>query len=83
MEADDKAAKKTAREMMAMQAAINKDAFAGQLQVTCFSCHRGVEHPVSSPPVLESDAPRPSGAPRWRSAAGAAAVTATRSSKST
>jgi len=30
--------KKTAREMMAMQAAINKESFRGQLQVTCFSC---------------------------------------------
>ena len=60
MEADDKGAKKTAREMMAMQAAINKESFRGQLQVTCFSCHRGAQRPVNSPPVLESDAaPRP------------------------
>src|ERR1035437_3359414 len=35
MEADDKGAKKTTREMIAMQAAINKDSFRGQLQVTC------------------------------------------------
>src|ERR1017187_4005561 len=32
MEADDKGAKKTAREMMAMQAAINKESFRGQLR---------------------------------------------------
>ena len=32
MESDDKGAKKTAREMMAMQAAINKESFRGQLQ---------------------------------------------------
>src|ERR1017187_5484304 len=57
MEADDKGAKKTTREMMAMQAAINKESFRGQLQVTCFSCHRGAIRPVSSPPVLDSDAP--------------------------
>ena len=31
MEADEKPAKKTAREMMAMTAAINKDSFRGQL----------------------------------------------------
>jgi hypothetical protein len=57
MEADEKPAKKTAREMMAMTAAINKDAFRGQLQVTCFSCHRGAQRPVNTPPVMESDAP--------------------------
>src|SRR5450759_4493123 len=39
MEADDKQAKKTARAMIAMTAAINKDSFRGRPQVTCFSCH--------------------------------------------
>ena len=57
MEADDKGAKKTAREMIAMQTALNKESFHGQLQVTCFSCHRGAQRPVSSPPVMDSDAP--------------------------
>ena len=64
MESDDKPAKKTARAMIAMTAAINKDAFRGQLQVTCFSCHRGALRPVNTPPVLETDAPaRPGLAP--------------------
>jgi hypothetical protein len=77
MEADDKGAKKTAREMIAMQAAINKDSFRGQLQVTCFSCHRGAQRPVSAPPVLESDAaPRPAAPPMAPAAPGAPAVTA-------
>ena len=75
MEADDKGAKKTARQMMAMQAAINKDAFQGRLQVTCFSCHRGAEHPVSSPTVLESDAPARPATPAAPTS-GAAAITA-------
>ena len=76
MEADDKAAKKTAREMMAMTANINKEAFKGQRQVTCFSCHHGVGHPVAMPPVLESDLPaRPAAAPA-PPAAGAPQVTA-------
>jgi photosynthetic reaction center cytochrome c subunit len=57
MELDDKPAKKTARNMMAMMAAINKDSFRGQLQVTCYSCHRGSARPLNMPPVLESDAP--------------------------
>jgi hypothetical protein len=56
MEADDKGAKRTAREMMAMQAAINKESFRGQLQVTCYSCHRGAQRPVNTPPVQDSDA---------------------------
>jgi photosynthetic reaction center cytochrome c subunit len=55
-EADDKPAKKTARAMMAMTAAINKNAFNGRQQVTCFSCHRGAAHPVAVPSVLDSDA---------------------------
>src|ERR1700684_4263493 len=56
-EADDKRPKKTAREMIAMTMAINKNAFHGQTQVTCYSCHRGSERPVAVPPVQETDAP--------------------------
>jgi photosynthetic reaction center cytochrome c subunit len=56
-ELDDKAAKKTARQMMAMTTAINKDSFGGRLQVTCNSCHRGSTRPVAVPAVLESDVP--------------------------
>ena len=55
-DADDKGAKKTAREMIAMQNMINKNAFRGRTQVTCNTCHRGSAHPVGVPPVLESDA---------------------------
>jgi photosynthetic reaction center cytochrome c subunit len=57
MEADDKGPKRTAREMMAMTAAINTNSFRGQRQVTCYSCHRGSARPVNMPPVLESDTP--------------------------
>jgi photosynthetic reaction center cytochrome c subunit len=56
MEADDKPAKKTAREMIAMTAEINKMHFGGRPQMTCYSCHRGATRPVSIPSVLESDA---------------------------
>jgi outer membrane lipoprotein-sorting protein len=56
-ESDDKRPKKTAREMIAMTMAINKNAFKGQTQVTCYSCHRGSERPVAIPPVQETDAP--------------------------
>jgi photosynthetic reaction center cytochrome c subunit len=57
MDLDDKGPKKTAREMMAMTAAINKNAFGGRQQVTCYSCHHGSSHPANMAPVLESDAP--------------------------
>jgi len=63
-EADDKRAKKTAREMIAMTIALNKSAFRGQTTITCYSCHRGSERPVSIPPVQESDS-----APKQESAA--------------
>ena len=57
MEADDKPAKKTAREMMAMTAAINKSHFGGRQELTCNTCHRGAARPVPVPAVTESDAP--------------------------
>jgi hypothetical protein len=61
MDADDKPAKKTARDMMAMMATINKTSFNGRQEVTCNSCHHGLAHPASVPPVLESEpvAPKP------------------------
>jgi photosynthetic reaction center cytochrome c subunit len=55
-ELDDKPAKKTAREMMAMVALINKGSFGGRQQVSCYSCHHGGANPASVPPVLETDA---------------------------
>ncbi len=73
---DDKPAKKTARNMIAMTAAINKDSFGGRQQVTCYSCHRGSARPVNIPPVLESDAPTPRTAPPAATAPGGAAPTA-------
>jgi len=62
MEADDKPTKKAAREMMAMTATINKTSFGGRQQVTCYSCHHGLSHPASVPPVLESEAAEPKAA---------------------
>jgi photosynthetic reaction center cytochrome c subunit len=46
---DDKKPKKTARKMMEMMFAINKDNFEGQRDVTCYSCHRGSTVPVVTP----------------------------------
>src|SRR5579863_4706956 len=59
MDADDKGPKRTARQMIAMTMAINKDSFRGRVQVSCYSCHRGAEQPVGIPPVQETDTPAP------------------------
>jgi hypothetical protein len=75
-DADDKNNKKTAREMMAMTAAINKDSFHGRQQVTCFTCHRGSLHPGAVPPVQDSDTPAHSAAPAAPAASGTAPAAA-------
>lgn len=60
---DDKKNKQTARKMMEMMFAINKDNFDGRRQVTCYSCHRGHEMPVAIPAVLTEDTPGGMGMP--------------------
>ena len=52
---DDKQTKKTAREMMTMMMAINKENFKGHREVTCFTCHRGSNDPVGTP-IISDDA---------------------------
>jgi photosynthetic reaction center cytochrome c subunit len=51
-ESDDKKPKQTAREMMQMMFAINKNSFAGHREVTCYSCHRGARNPLADPLVV-------------------------------
>ncbi|MGC1961548.1 MAG: c-type cytochrome [Candidatus Sulfotelmatobacter sp.] len=51
-EKDDKKTKQTARKMMAMMFAINKENFEGHREVTCYSCHRGSSTPVGTPLVM-------------------------------
>jgi len=50
-EADDKEEKMSAREMIKMMNAINRDSFEGRRTVTCMTCHHGSEHPASTPEV--------------------------------
>ena len=54
-EKDDKKPKQTARKMMGMMFAINKDNFEGHREVTCYSCHRGHADPVGMPPVMTEE----------------------------
>ena len=41
--------KKTARRMVVLMQGINKQYFGGRQVVTCFSCHRGGDHPKTTP----------------------------------
>jgi hypothetical protein len=41
--------KRTARRMVQMVTAINRDNFNGRQAVTCWSCHRGRDRPVTTP----------------------------------
>jgi photosynthetic reaction center cytochrome c subunit len=59
MDKDDKKEKKTARKMMAMELAIDKDNFDGNLVVTCYTCHRGSAHPVGIPILTTEAKPAP------------------------
>jgi outer membrane lipoprotein-sorting protein len=54
-EKDDKKPKVTARKMMEMMFAINKDNFDGHREVTCYSCHRGAADPIATPLVATGD----------------------------
>ena len=54
MEKDDKKEKQTARQMMTMMFAINKESFNGRREVTCYSCHHG-SHDVTGTPIIAEE----------------------------
>lgn len=54
-EKDDKKTKQTARKMMEMMFAINKDNFEGHREVTCNTCHRGKADPLAIPAVMTAE----------------------------
>src|SRR6266436_3641560 len=56
-EKDDKKPKVTARKMITMMMAINKDNFEGHREVTCYSCHRGSADPVATP-IISGEEPK-------------------------
>ncbi len=60
---DEKPEKNTAREMIKMVLAVNKNTFRGNTEVSCYTCHRGRTSPVSAPsfPIPEVT-PRPTAA---------------------
>ena len=57
MDKDDKKPKVTARKMINMMVAINKENFEGHREVTCYSCHRGSPDPVATP-IISADEPK-------------------------
>jgi len=61
--ADDNPRKNTARAMIGMMNAINKTYFAGRREITCYSCHRGVERPDVTPNLADLYGPPPSKEP--------------------
>jgi len=56
-EKDDKKPKVTARKMIGMMMAINKENFEGHREVTCYSCHRGSANPVATP-IISAEEPK-------------------------
>lgn len=64
---DDKKPKQIARKMIEMQNGINKDSFKGETEVTCNTCHRGNQNPMSIPAVADANwnpvPPKPGNAP--------------------
>jgi photosynthetic reaction center cytochrome c subunit len=48
---DTKKTKETARRMIRMVQAINRENFEGRTRVSCNTCHRGQEHPVHVPAI--------------------------------
>jgi photosynthetic reaction center cytochrome c subunit len=58
MQKDDKKPKLTARKMISMELAINKSHFNNEVEVTCYTCHRGAPHPVGTP-LLTAEALKP------------------------
>jgi hypothetical protein len=74
-EKDDKEEKKTARKMMTMMFAINKNNFGGEREVTCYTCHSGAAHPTSIP-VISEPGPKPDPPPGVNGPGGAGAGTA-------
>ncbi len=53
-ESDAKKEKVTARKMIEMVNAINRDNFEGRAEVTCNSCHHGQPKPATVPPMAQA-----------------------------
>ena len=74
---DEKTEKATAREMIKMVMNLHKGTFPGANEISCYTCHRGQNHPSNMPPLpLPLPSPRPAtggAAPAGGGASGATA----------
>ena len=61
--ADDTPLKNTARRMVLMENLINRSDFGNVRMVTCYTCHRGVQHPEVTPSLMEQYGAPPPGDP--------------------
>ena len=68
--ADTKPEKNQAREMIKMVLDTNKNYFKGNLEVSCYTCHRGVNHPASVPPLPLPQPSAPANQPNSGAAGG-------------
>ncbi len=55
---DEKSEKLMARKMITMTHDINEKFFEGKMEVRCYTCHKGAEHPASAPPEGAAPAER-------------------------
>ena len=69
-ESDDKPEKVTARKMMTMTLALNKDNFKGSPTVSCYTCHRGRSTPQGIPSFPLPTPPPPRQQPPAQAAPG-------------
>jgi hypothetical protein len=56
---DELEPKRTARQMLLMSYHLNRESFAGEARVTCFTCHRGHAKPETQPESPAPAAPLP------------------------
>ncbi len=66
MERDDKRAKQTARKMITLTEAINRESFEGRVEVGCATCHQGQPRPMAVPPVRALGVPPAAARPDQR-----------------
>jgi len=50
---DTKPEKVMAFKMLQMVTDLNKNMFAGEAKVSCYTCHRGTEHPLTAAPPAQ------------------------------
>jgi hypothetical protein len=67
-EKDDVPQKKTARKMITMMLALNKNNFEGKQKITCYTCHHGSPDPVATLPLPSTNVEFPKYDPEWHPA---------------